>query len=449
MNINKNTSPLTQNTKQPAAIKPTIYPGFTEISLKDDGLAQIKGATSSTKHCDLSKFTTWGGSGLSLGRLIGSTLRLPGRLIAKTGVGIEAAGAKISNTAGRFVVNNTGSGIKNLGNILGAAAGMTGSLVTLAERGVFNSLKGLAGITVGGIGLTTGLLSLGKYGSSMRSTGATLIKNAFMTRGEPAQKLTQAKASEIANLITLQRAVGSGKDNVLPKGFTALKKAEIPAKFQRYYKEASTEKEKTLLMTGKLTSALRVSISRGPNNEIYVAFKGTDGKPGTLTSDVLGVLGIADSSFRMARDLVGDLAKMHGAENIHVQGHSLGGALAQFAGIKAGVASVTCFNSLGLPGVLCDKLVDLNEIGKGKLKHATNVEHFNSSADKLSQGIQSLHLPFGLSQLGTRYVVEGGRHSFPGLQDAINTLARSEASHASLQETTSLLSDGIKSDSVE
>ena len=414
------------------------------------GLVQIKNETRPSQHSDLSKFATWGGSGLSLGRLIGSTLRLPGRLIAKTGMGIEAAGAKINNPAGRFIINNTGSGIKNIGNIIGAAAGMTGNLVTLAERGVVNSLKGLAGIAVGGVGLTTGLLSLGKYGSSLRSTGASLIKDAFMTRGEPARKLTQAKAAEITNLVALQRAVGSGKDNVLSSGFSALKKDEVPARFQRYYKEAKAANEKTLLMTGKTTSALRVSISKGPDNQIYVAFKGTDGKPGTWMSDVLGVLGVADSSFRMARDLVCDLAGQYGAENIHVQGHSLGGALAQFAGIKAGVASVTCFNSMGLTGTLCDKLVDLGEVGKSKLKNATRVEHFNSTADSLSQGLQNRHLPFGLSQLGTRYDVEGGgNHRFPGLQSAINALAVADVEQAKNQESTSLINDSSDSDSAK
>jgi hypothetical protein len=433
--------------KTPTSTTPITKPPVAKGSPSNQGLAEIKGTSRSTQHSNLTQFATWGGTGLSLGRLVGSTLRLPGRLIAKTGMGIEAAGAKISNPAGKFIINNTGSGIKNIGNIIGAAAGVAGHVVTLAERGIFNSIKGLAGIAVGGVGLTTGLLSLGKYGSSLRSTGANLIKEAFMTRGAAALELTPAKAAEITNLVTLQRAVGSSKSVTLPDGFSAFKKEEIPSRFQEYYK---VENGKALLMTSRTTSALRVSISKGPDNQIYVAFKGTDGKPGTWMSDVLGVLGVADSSFRMARDLVGDLAGEHGAKNIHVQGHSLGGALAQFAGIKAGVASVTCFNSMGLSGTLCDKLVDLREIGTGKLKHATRVEHFNSSSDVLSQGLQNRHLPFGLSQLGTRYDVDGGgTHKFPNLQEAITNLSTKTDEQASNQESSGLVKNSVKSDSVE
>lgn len=450
MTINNNASQLPKNIAPPSASRPGIHQPATDNSPNKKGLGEIKSATSKTAHSDLSQFATWGGSGLSLGRLLGSTLRLPGRLIAKTGMEIEAAGAKINNKAGRFIVNNAGSGIKNLGNIIGAAAGITGNLVTLAERGVYNSLKGLAGIAVGGVGLATGLLSLGKMGESLRSTGATLIKEALMTRGEPAQKLTQEKAAQIKDLIALQRVAGSSKSRTLPEGFTTLEKSQIPERFQRYYKESSKPGENSRIETGRTTSALRVSVIKGPNDDIHVVFKGTDGKPGTWTADVLSLLGVADSSFRMARDLVSDLVAEHGAEKIHVQGHSLGGALAQFAGIKAGVASVTCFNAMGLTASLCDKLVDLKELGNSKLKQATHVEHFNSSSDLLSQGLQNRHLPFGLSQLGDRYdVAGGGRHGVPGMQAAIDNLSISDDSSIEKQSTRPLIKEELRSDSDE
>jgi hypothetical protein len=105
---------------------------------------------------------------------------------------------------------------------------------------------------------------------------------------------------------------------------------------------------------------------------------------------------------------------------------------------------------MGLSGTLCDKLVDLREIGTGKLKHATRVEHFNSSSDVLSQGLQNRHLPFGLSQLGTRYdVKDAGTHKFPNLQEAITNLSTKTGEQASNQESSGLVTDRVKSDSAE
>ncbi|MDK2122949.1 lipase family protein [Parachitinimonas caeni] len=189
---------------------------------------------------------------------------------------------------------------------------------------------------------------------------------------------------------------------------------------------------KAMVRTNRMTSALEVSVSKGPDGKVYVAFKGTDGKrPGTCAADALGAFGVADSSFRMARDLVKEMVAMHGADNVHVVGHSLGGTLAQFAGIKAGVP-VTCFNSMGLPGHLCDKLIDLRELGSGqsKLKQA-HVEHINSEGDALSQKLQTRYLPFGLTQVGERYKVEGASgHSINaknGLLSELNKLAPDQA----------------------
>lgn len=105
----------------------------------------------------------------------------------------------------------------------------------------------------------------------------------------------------------------------------------------------------------------------------------------------------------------------HGKDNVEVTGHSLGGGLAQYAGIKHGT-KVTAFNSMGLHVHLRDRL------GADKLDRA-NVTHVNSSGDPLSQKVENGRFGIDASaQVGKRYVIEtehNGGHKMANVLDGV------------------------------
>ena len=371
------------------------------------GLRQITGSGSRVPESDLTACTTWG-NGVSLGRVVASAIRLPGRGLVELG--------KLADNSNSAIARGLGGISKVMGNAIGAASGIAGQAVTLAERALINSLKGLGGLCLTMVGLLPRLFGH----TATLDAGVALVKVAWMTRGQSHQPLTAEVATRIGPLAELMANTCSGSAKKLPEGFTALKKDQLPQRWQQDYREpeANNPNGKGMLKTDAL-SALQVSLSTDSQGTVYVCFKGTDvARPATVLSDALGAFGVADSSFRMARDLVADLSNKYPGK-VHVMGHSLGGALAQFAGIKAGVP-VSCFNSMGLPAHLCDKLVDLKELGQNsKLQHA-KVEHFNSDHDLLSTKAQTRFMPIGLSQLGVRYKVEdGGGHRMGALKEGI------------------------------
>jgi putative lipase involved disintegration of autophagic bodies len=132
-----------------------------------------------------------------------------------------------------------------------------------------------------------------------------------------------------------------------------------------------------------------------------LSFAGTelkDGRLATIKSDFNQTFGIKDTAFEDAERVVKAFADEYGEDNIEVVGHSLGGALAQYSGIKHGV-KVTAFNSMGLSVSLRDRL------GAKRINEA-NVTHINSSGDPLSQGVENGRLGItASSQVGKRYVL--------------------------------------------
>ncbi len=154
------------------------------------------------------------------------------------------------------------------------------------------------------------------------------------------------------------------------------------------------------------------------SGKIVLSFAGTQlnaTRAATVKSDVAQTLGVKDSAFQDADRLVKAFVDKYGKDNVEVTGHSLGGGLAQYAGIKHGT-KVTAFNSMGLHVHLRDRL------GADKLDRA-NVTHVNSSGDPLSQYAENSR--FGLdasAQVWKRYVIEtehNGGHKMESILDGV------------------------------
>lgn len=370
------------------------------------GLDQIQGTASphSSSTIDLSRFTTWG-NGLSLGRLVGGAVRLPGRGLEKLGEYCEG-----SDWRG---VHYFGVGARSLGSLIGAIGSIVGQVITLSERLFLNSLKGLGGVAL----VMAGAIALPFGNTSLFDRGVSWLKDAWMTRGEAQDVVPwhgdhRARAADLAESMLVAEqgcfdfldgwceAMGAEQE----EGATVSQDRKIPERWQSRYTCLGDDGS-----FGVISGlSVPVGVRWGEDGTVFIAFPGMhDGR--SFVSALLGAIGVVDETFRKAREVVQDFAAQYPGK-VHVLGHSLGGALAQFSGIKADVP-VTCFNSMGLPAGLTDRLVDISEVGQGKLTRA-RVEHFNSNDDWLAQKLQTRFAPFGLSQLGCRHKVAEARGHF-------------------------------------
>jgi hypothetical protein len=418
-------------------------------------LSHVRGQNHNHPSSGLAKFTTWGCTrGLSLGRVTASTIRLPGRLLRTVGSALSAPGKGLrllgdhvakngnwfSRAAGAMlkglghIVGLPGKIVKGAGNVIGGVAGLVGHAVTFGEKALIASVKGLGAFALGTVSLigtvfTAGQWSLPKAGLSK---AGEILKNIWMTQGEPQVGLTKAKAQEMLPRAKLMAVTCSSHDDRLPDGFTSLRRDEIPAKYQKWFQEPTNGDVKNkAYLNSDAWSALRVSVTKSPEGKVILAFKGTDPNPmngrfATVKSDLMGAMGVADSAFRDARDLVKAFVAKYGRDSVEVMGHSLGGALAQFSGIKCGI-KVTSFNGMGLTPHLRDKLVDYSELFSRRTNMSqAQVEHFDTAHDPLSQKAQTRYMPFGLTQLGDRFKVGGmSGHSMSGVYTDIESIANS------------------------
>jgi putative lipase involved disintegration of autophagic bodies len=143
-----------------------------------------------------------------------------------------------------------------------------------------------------------------------------------------------------------------------------------------------------------------------------------------MKSNLAQGLGIEDSAYQEADAIVKAFADKHGPDNVRLLGHSLGGGLATWAGIKNGV-EVTGFNSAGLHPNL------RNRLGADRIDKAMRegkVRHFNTKKDPISQFLEGRR--FGLdasSQVGVRYLIPKSKgHSLLHHENALKRLVRAE-----------------------
>lgn len=223
-------------------------------------------------------------------------------------------------------------------------------------------------------------------------------------------EITTDVAVDAYILITNYRQALSGQsrysaniDELIPNEVLARRKGEPGYTGELLTMNVATDNH-TLRLTGSAWSGLAVDVYKQDNGKIALAFGGTNGIPdGTWVTSAAATVGIQPSAFKQATKLVSAFVKKHGADNVEIWGHSLGGALAQYAGIDNGV-KVTAFNSLGL------HVTQRNELG-GKMSHA-NVTHVNTGGDWLSQGVQHITAATQVTTTGQLFFIPGdGGHN--------------------------------------
>ncbi|NRN27937.1 lipase family protein [Photorhabdus heterorhabditis] len=382
---------------------------------------------------------------VSLGKVLTTTLKYltlnaPARRI---GTAIQRGYDSHAQSAKGKARYWTGAIIKGLANIMGGASSVISGAISVGVAGVKNlaeftgrllvsSALGLAGAVMKGISyLPPGVSD--RLQASMRAekwlnTAKVFIKPAFVAKAEQ-EPLNVAEARAVMDTARLARISCSSSYRDMPTGYSHATLADIPSSILACREDGSggTGKKLTLrvrpgkgkndplILKGDAWSALKVAVYKR-DDTVVLSFVGTQPtkRPGTIKSDVCAALGIKDSAFQDADRLVKAFTKQYG-NKVEVLGHSLGGGLAQYAGIKHGI-KVTVFNSMGLHVGLRDRLAD-------KLDSA-NVTHINTSNDPLSQKVE--HGIWGLdacSQVGKRYVIEhSGGHRMESVTAGLEAL---------------------------
>jgi hypothetical protein len=401
-------------------------PKFIVGANHDRGHIQKAGATEKGVHRNLGYHYTSTGytpGGLSPSRLLNSTLRWVtlSTPFSKLGNAIQGGyDSQATATSGKARYW-TGAIIKGCANITGGAAGLVSGTLATGTAITTNIVGGL------GRGVAGSFVGLGGWIANKqewKSKALDLMRTSFIRKNE--QTPLNAKGAEnVMDRAQLARITSSTSYREMPKGFQTAKIDEIPgsilargaansstgedAKLRAHTAIRSTEHggpidSDPFVLTGDAWSALKVCVFKTTAEppKFVLSFAGTelkDGRLATIKSDFNQTFGIKDTAFEDAERVVKAFADKYGEDNIEIVGHSLGGALAQYAGIKHGV-KVTAFNSMGLSVSLRDRL------GAKRINEA-NVTHINSSGDSLSQGVENGRLGItASSQVGKRYVID-------------------------------------------
>ena len=195
------------------------------------------------------------------------------------------------------------------------------------------------------------------------------------------------KASNDSELVSIAREVrpyaemahqSYSFNNVPVEGFVRLKREEVPEAWQKYF----VEKNHSLTIDGIAFTAI-IFRRTDTSKELIVAFKGTDLRafmtvPGrnlwnnlknfaknAKTTFDFKVMGYIPEHFTKAVELVNDLAKKYPGAPITVTGSSLGGAIAQYAGLMTNHRAYI-FNSLQISSTQIEEIkkVDPSRIEK-------------------------------------------------------------------------------------
>lgn len=421
----------------------------------DHGHIQARGNGESRVHERLGyHFTSTGFTpkGLSPSKLLNTalkwlTLSAPARKMGEAIQGGHDSQATTGMGKARYA---TGALIKGLANITGGVAGIvsgavaTGvSITTNLVGGVFRlaagACIGLGAAVAKGLALVSGSAELHSTAGNWASNALDIITPSAIKKGEQTT-LSQEGAQNILDRAQLCRVCSSSEYRNLPPGVSVATIDDIPPSvLARGASDTATGDDVQLrphtavrpsekgggspndpfILTGDGWSALKVGVFKETaSGKIVLSFAGTQlnaTRAATVKSDVAQTLGVKDSAFQDADRLVKAFVDKYGKDNVEVTGHSLGGGLAQYAGIKHGT-KVTAFNSMGLHVHLRDRL------GADKLDRA-NVTHVNSSGDPLSQYAENSR--FGLdasAQVGKRYVIEtehNGGHKMESILDGV------------------------------
>lgn len=388
---------------------------------------QHDAAPSLTVPLDVSRFTTWG-NGLSLGRVVGGIIALPGRLIAAVG-GI-CADSDI--TPLRYL----GKLIRFIGNAVKFAGGFTGQIITLIEKAVITCFKTAGGVCLFLFDLARAAVSCVVGEPHLDLRGPRYIRDALMAAGEGQRNVLdrndawRADAArkgrecvESLRAVTGDNAKWISNDvleSLAPPNSDVFQDhilRHIPEKWHARCRVPAQKTDFALVEGLSVTTVVRWE----RDSSVSISFFGARHVRSLVCTGLLSALGYADDTFMQARELVRDIARENGGRT-QVTGYCLGGALAQYAGVAADVP-VTCFNSMGLSSRLADELIDVEDIAKGRARTKTmRVTHINADHDWVAHKLQTRYLPLALTQAGDRYKVPGDdlEHLFVPLLDRLS-----------------------------
>lgn len=363
---------------------------------------------------DLSAYSTWG-NGLSAGRGVDWGMQ---KLFGWVHVPFQEltrlcdAGAASSRPAVRYPAMALGAISWLADNLIQLGVGLPGVAVTLVERLTINSGKALAGLALGLPGAVAALF--GHTGLLDKAGG--LLKDAWMTRGRTQNDaLKQEQGWRAGKTHLIDRVLNPGNVWMVPAEVSGQGAADGAAAQQERATIPDAVKERLQLpdycrwnrdfgyaeITGLSVNA---RVRWGSDGHVDVNFSGVQNAGSAMTA-FLATFGIADKTFREARHLVGELVAANPGK-VHVSGTSLGGAIAQYAGISTGATDIVCFNSLGLSPRLADEVVALHT-AREDTSRTRHVQHLNANGDWLAHKLLSRYFPSGVSQLGERYKVMG------------------------------------------
>jgi pimeloyl-ACP methyl ester carboxylesterase len=422
-----------QGGPMPLAHAATESPRSAQAGGPAEGLRRIQGQQPDTHGIFKSlgfNYTSWG-TNHSLGSLTTTalkvlTLSMPARALGEVIQGGHDSGSRYW----------AGAMVKGLANITGGIAGIAGGAVSMAEAVVSN----LAGATLrligaGALGLVgLGAKAVGLVSKTANDDGNHILGKAkalatgisFLNKGEQ-RPLDVAGATTVLPHALMARigATTRAHELRLPQGYTRATLDDIPKSVLSRENGGVGEFGKLRFENGMLSgdkwSALKVNVFKGPGDQIFLSFVGTEpGRLATFKSDASQAMGIEDSAFQDADRLVAGFKQAYPDGNLQLIGHSLGGALATFAGIRHNVP-VTGFNSAGLH-------INLrNALGADAIDRAgAKLRHFNTGGDLLSQVAEGRR--FGLdasSQVGQRFSIPGSAgHKMEQLLDDLRAAAQ-------------------------
>ncbi len=373
---------------------------------------QCDEAPAVTALLNVSRFTTWG-NGLSLGRVVGGIIALPGRLIAAAG-GL-CADSRIAP------LHYLGELIRFVGNTVKFAGGLAGQIVTLVEKAVITSLKTAGGICLFLFDVARAAASCVAGAPRLELRGPRYIRDTLMAAGETQENALDKDdawradaARKGRECVQSLRAVTGANTKWIPRDVLESLAPPCSDVFQDHILQHIPERwrARCRIPAQKTDFALVEGLSVTTvvhwerDSSVSISFFGAHRFSSFVTTGLLSALGYADDTFMQARELVRDIARKNGGR-VQVTGYCLGGALAQYAGIAADVP-VTCFNSMGLSSKLADELIDVEDIVRGRARTKTmRVTHINAEHDWVAHKLQTRYLPLALTQAGDRYKVPG------------------------------------------
>jgi hypothetical protein len=409
---------------------------------------QIKKVATPRVHANLASQlnmapTTKSGRSISPGLALAYVLRAPGKGLRRLGLNIQGTHNQRFSTAESKARYFSGGIFKTIGNFLGGTAGLVGGVIVKTEHAIRDyggfALRLAGAGLLGGAGvakLAAGHLAqsdqLQQSGLNMLHSAKVLVTDAPLMLRNVEQSIDVSVAKKyLADVQAVHNDTGRPlRDAEFPVELISIKGGHQIQKNEMTGESViRTGGWSDVTITPSWSKDSKISPDPSQPKTLYLNFQGTNftglrhGEAQGLKNirtDLVQALGVPDTAFREARDVVKAFAEKYKDQpnvSIRIVGHSMGGALAQFAGLAASTPDkpihVTCFNSMGLHPHLLEKLGGdrINDYG-------VNVIHFSNKDDGLKQVLALAGL-----KVGVQYQVPASGHGSEAIQQYLSSEA--------------------------